>query len=281
MFDKWEDHFGFFAFIDGMREGYDEFERFAFPERIFDEGHLFLVGGPGGVGKSTFLARCGRLLQSKIDRVYVFDFGQAPFNDGRDFEDMAKQVIRRMADVLESGTHLHEEDVSRLRAVERDPDEAHRLLAQVLKKGESVAVVILPQRIPLSWVHRCHELVRPRMVFLAETGEIDIEKVSRRFGRLPERRTKVIALGPITDKDRDIPRLIEPRLKELSGEEIALVASRLMVPFGSAAEAVAELAHLIESCGVGEITESKLSQYLLESRQRLLERFARTRISEE
>ncbi|MFB9253606.1 hypothetical protein ACFFWE_35725 [Sphaerisporangium melleum] len=283
MFDQWEDHFELFAFIDGMHRAYERFAEFADPARLVAMGHLVLVGGPPGVGKSSFIARCARLLVREIGmaRPMIFDFGQAAgYRESADFGDMSKKLLRGMVDVLESADWIHLEELETLRGLVGDPETAHHRFSIMLKEADAVAVVILPQQIPLEWVRRFHELARPRMIFFAECGPVDPDEENRRFGVIPLRRTTVLGLTAMRDRPRDVQEILKKRVKGMSAPEMKLVAEGVVVPFDAVAEAVIELEHLFTSCGEGEITPEKLAPYTRESVDRLLARLARTRRSD-
>ncbi|MFC5834004.1 hypothetical protein [Nonomuraea insulae] len=272
LFDERVDHLPLFAFIDGMRELYDMFDASVTNERLRTRGHLILVHGPPGVGKSTFIQRCAYLLahERSLERATVFHYGQSTgHEDCTDFQQMALWLARQMNVLLEEEEWTVQEDVDKLREAVDDPNVAYGRIRDVLDKHNAVAIVILPEKLQLKWVRSFQELARKRMVFFAESSTDDPTMIINQFGRHPTCHRIFLPVGLLDGGGYDIRAILTKRRVSLGDAEMNEL-SEAVRPFKTPSRALEQLAIFFDDYGQSDITPAKLKAFSGKMMERLL-----------
>lgn len=281
-FDERVDHLPLFAFIDGMHDLlYERFDTAVTKERVAARGHLILVHGPRGVGKSTFIQRCAHLLarEREIERVCVADYSQSTgHEDCIEFSEMALWLARQMTVLLEEEEWTLHEDVESLRQATDDPYVAFGRIRDVLNERGGVAVVLLPQHLQLKWVRNFQELARRRMVFFAESLTDDPGKLAGQFGRHPTCHTIFLPVGLLDGGGCDIREILVKRRVSLGDAEMHEL-SEAVRPFKTPSQALEQLALFFEDYGHRDITPAKLKAFGEKIVMRLLTRLEKDKKS--
>ncbi|WP_327087868.1 hypothetical protein OIE66_36970 [Nonomuraea sp. NBC_01738] len=278
MFHDLVDHAPLFAFIDGMLVEYQRFEKFVTPvDRLTRRGHLVLVSGPDGVGKSSFVQWCARKLERhpEIANPLVFYFGLAALPpECVNFRKTAAWLLRQMALVLEGKEGMTREDIDKLLREADDPYVAFGGLVDVLHDKSAVALIILPQKIPLEWVRGFRDMARARMVFFAEWGAADRVELAAGFGEVPTCYSAFLQLSQMAGVEADIREILTNRVAGMDEAERKLVAEALR-NFPVPREAIDELVYLFDIRGSGKMTPSKVRAYQDDLTKRLLKALER------
>lgn len=281
-FEERVDHLPLFAFIDSMYNLLNErFGTAVTAERILVRGHLILVYGRRGAGKSTFVQRCAYRLAKEIEleRVCVADYSQATgHQDCEDFHQMALWLARQMTVLLEEEEWTVHEDVASLRETTDDPNAAFGRIRDVLNERNGVAVILLPAYLPLTWVRGFQELARRRMVFFAESDSDDAGKLAHHFGRLPTCHTIFLPIGSLDGGGSDIREILVKRQVSLGDAEMNELSAAVR-DFTTPRQALEHLAVFFDEYGTENITFEKIKAFKEKLVPRLLAEWERDRQS--
>lgn len=180
--------------IDGFVDQFGKFKRvFGRPDAWHTRGHLFVVTGDSGFGKTSLRQRCAYWMAKECEQehceVVVVDLS----DEGWKGVTSDKRLSRMRKSVLdELRWHLSEQDLNQVANDDDIEYSFHKLGSMLKMSGASgdnqkpvVVVVLLPEYPKVEEIERYYGLAREGMVFLAEIfnpGDIEIitEKIDRR-----------------------------------------------------------------------------------------------------
>jgi energy-coupling factor transporter ATP-binding protein EcfA2 len=189
---RMEAHLKRYKEIDNYGAQFDRFQRvFDEPDTWSDKGHLFIVTGDRGYGKTSLRQRCAfwMLAESKLGRCDVQVVDLSDENWETDTIDVRLTRVReRMLHALERW--LHADAIARVRG-NADMINSFYELGVALRLGRGrdgkrpvVAVVLLPGYPEPLELERFYGVARGCMVFLAEMFDPDsIDKVKNKVNR--------------------------------------------------------------------------------------------------
>jgi energy-coupling factor transporter ATP-binding protein EcfA2 len=165
--------------IDDSQRMYEAFlGKLAHPaELVTSRGHVVVVTGDRGCGKTSLIQRCACWLRDQTNDTLepvIVDLTDRQWEDDSSPVRLSRSFNRV---VSELGPYLSQEDVTRLSSMAGDVDEAYEFLSHRLAAGRAEAggqvrplaiVVLLPCYSTVDEVVRYCALAGPGMVFFAE-----------------------------------------------------------------------------------------------------------------
>jgi hypothetical protein len=168
--------------IDSAEELYSNFiQDFADPARWTDQGHVVVVTGDSGYGKTSLIQRCARWLrdyQQQECEVVVLDLSDEQWGIDENQADRIARVFGRMLHILRSD--LTEQAMADIKGNSPDMIDSFKYLGDALRsrwddsgvlQPPIVIVVLLPGYPKPSEIVKYHDLVQPGMFFFAEMFE--------------------------------------------------------------------------------------------------------------
>ncbi|GAA5060890.1 energy-coupling factor transporter ATP-binding protein EcfA2 [Thermocatellispora tengchongensis] len=196
--------------IDGVAECVTAFRRvFADPARAMEDGHLTLVTGPSGTGKTSLLGRLAAILAEAEPGTRVCDLTYAGF-------DVTGEEIRQQI-ILKALRELNLDDESRDRLIgQQDVTPFFVDLTKALQAAGQYLVVLLPPSPPLEAVEAIrNRLISGRVVFMVESSETElVPRIRQRWERVPESVALHLSLSELAVEEAE--RFIEERIRHAS-----------------------------------------------------------------
>jgi len=171
--------------IDGYKQMYERFtEAFADSARWLSGGHLVVVAGDRGSGKTSLIQRCAHWLKSQSQQhceIVILDLSPENWpktgNDNTDTRIMRtfKRIIRKL------GSSLPEQSITKLENSSDDLSDFFFELGQVLQDGRAgsshgampvLLIVLLPSYPSAEEVDRYYSLACPGTFFFAEIFDV-------------------------------------------------------------------------------------------------------------
>jgi energy-coupling factor transporter ATP-binding protein EcfA2 len=270
--------------IDSSHLRYEEFKA-EFDQSCAwgDQGHLVVVTGERGYGKSSLIQRCAYWLKSVAEgqgalRVAVADLSDERWPKGEEEPDRLKMTLSEMLDALGDNIEADER-----RQIDRSSElwEKFRDLGRILaatRRPEAgkppLVLVVLTQGYPKpAEIEQYYRFARPGMFFFAELWERDhISDVRRLIGEFDRdevtvRELPLDVLRPgdaerivqaIRNENGSVPEVTPPMVAKMDENIIAAATGVGMRQFSLLIAGVLEIA---AAKGAVEVTDDHLIQY--------------------
>jgi GTPase SAR1 family protein len=200
--------------IDSSVEMFTEFtDSFDNPADWMASGHLIVVTGDRGYGKTSLIQRCAYWLKSQQQQVcemVVLDLSAENWPPEAE-DERIKRTFGRIIDKLRAS--LPDEEISKLKGHLHDINDSFYYLGQALKTGQSsvdltaqsiALVVLLPSYPTASEVTRYYNLACPGTFFFAEIYDVeDTRKVKSAIPSFNTGRTDIHHLAMSVLKSGD------------------------------------------------------------------------------
>ena len=203
--------------IDSSEERFNDFTRtFADPASSMDKGHLVVVTGDRGYGKTSLIQRCAFWLREQAKshcKVVVADFSDERWPSTDTEEERLRRTFDWIMDELRDT--LERDEVTQIRGY-ADMMESYRDLGRVLRdrvgsNGDAappVLLIVLLQGYPRPpELEQYYMLARPGMLFFAELFESeDMAKMAEMMPRFNKHGTDVhlLAMDELKSGDADL-----------------------------------------------------------------------------
>jgi energy-coupling factor transporter ATP-binding protein EcfA2 len=198
------EHESYYVPVDGTESGFQEFgDALSDYESVERAGRLVLVYGESGCGKTSLINRCVSRL------VDTLPAGIAPIIvDLTRVSSSTKTVPQRMREVCaELTAYLSDRELAEAPVPPPGPDTSlrtvYRRISEALRRLPAVLIVLLPPTgDSVGELAEYADLVQPRIVFFAESSEVEAVKKTL-DGMHPTLRDELIVLqvGPLEPED--------------------------------------------------------------------------------
>lgn len=207
--------------VDSIEEMFGRFTAaFGDPADWIAKGHLIVVTGDRGCGKTSLIQRCAYWLKTRPQpncKLVIVDFSDEQWTDTED--QRTKRVFSRILDLLGQSEDLRTSVLERIRTYEADLNDAYYHLSQALgsrqtEQGEPLPPVALAVLLPgypkPAEVKRYYEIARPGIFFFAEVFEVaDIHAIRFEMPRLNRANVGVHHLGTGVLNPGDAYKLVD------------------------------------------------------------------------
>jgi energy-coupling factor transporter ATP-binding protein EcfA2 len=214
--------------IDNSEEMFKKFrEDFSEPANWISRGHLVVVTGDRGYGKTSLIQRCAHWLKQHPQRdceIVVLDLSDSNWGSEA-WDARIQRTFNRIVNKLSS--YLTEGQISELKAYSHDIDDSYYYLGPALRSGRSrttqnappiVLIVLLPGYPTAAEVTRYYDLACPGTFFFAEVYEPDqIKMISNEMPNFNRPKTDIQHLVTSVLKSGDAELLADWIRRERPG----------------------------------------------------------------
>lgn len=228
-------HLDYYVPVDKTEAAFSEFQRQTrSPESLVAHGRLVVVVGGQGCGKTSLINRCTASIHETLVNIGVTPVIADLTTEGmsnQTIPDRMRHVCTILIDQLTLEQRLDNNTLDELTGRIDSPERVYPLLSRALKRhadaGDNLAVVVLlPPSDLVSEIIKYAGLVRPRLLFFAESSYLEAH--SGWQSRLPPAPAPPIALAVGILETRDGYVFSEERLRHHGDGRMPRVSEKTM-----------------------------------------------------
>ena len=177
-------HRDYYVPVDGMEDAFEHFRQAMDDLGVMLEyGHLALVTGESGCGKTALVNRCADWVVGELERRgtrgVVLDLtGCLPTDRQLSVDERTARVCDRMFDLLVDANALRQDSVDRLDAVRDVPHRVFPRLGRALREEVALVVLLPSPELPDEVIRYARMLNSPKVLFLTESAYLGTDAVA-------------------------------------------------------------------------------------------------------